>query len=148
MLATIAMAAPASLFATSADAQAVRLPIAEGVWVKVETGCGAATNVFAHGGGRFGSLYFYGPNQSTGPANETEILTRTGKGRNGFTVVNEGPVEVATRPKGQAVVRAVNGSGGVEWSETVRLCPPALLPAKMRASIVRLGLSAATVRKP
>src|SRR4051812_47932357 len=85
---------------TTADAQPPRLPIAEGVWVKMATACSAATNVFVYAGNRFGSVYFYGPNQSMGPSNETEVLARVGRGKDGFTVVNEGPIEVAARPNG------------------------------------------------
>jgi hypothetical protein len=131
-----------------AEAQAVRLPISEGVWVKTDTRCEAATNVFAYGGGRFGSVYFYGPDQGMGPSNETEPLTRVGRGQDGFSVVNEGPLEVAARPNGQAVVRAYSPSGGVQWSDAVRLCPAATLPAKMRDAIVRMGLSAGAAAKP
>ena len=128
--------------AIPAAAQPARLPIAEGVWVKTATPCGTATNVFAHGGGKFGSVYFYGPNQSMGPADEAETLTRVSRGAGGFTIVNEGPLEVSARPNGQATVRANSPTQGVAWSETVRLCPTATLPAKTRAAIARLGLAA------
>lgn len=125
-----------------ATAQTVRLPIAEGVWVKTGTPCGAATNVFVHAGNRFGSLYFYGPDQSMGPANETEALSHVGRGEGGFTTVNDGPLEVAPRPNGQATVRAHSPSQGITWSEAVRLCPPATLSPKLRAALARLGLAA------
>lgn len=127
--------------APAAQAQGVRLPIAEGVWVPVATPCGTATNIFAYGGGRFGSVYFYGPNYSMGPADETEKLTHVGRGKNGFTTVNDGPLEVAARPNGQAVVRAYSLSqNAAAWTENVRLCPAATLPAKTRAALARLGL--------
>lgn len=42
-----------------------------------------------------------------GPANETEVLSDIGRSKNGFTVINDGPLEVATRPKEEAVVRAL-----------------------------------------
>lgn len=123
-----------------AAAQSARLPIAEGVWVKLDTPCASATNLFVHAGKRFGSVYFYGPNQSMGPANETEALVKTGRGTSGFTMVNEGPIEVAARPNGRAVVRAFSPVQGVAWSETVRLCPAASLPAKTRTALTRLRL--------
>lgn len=130
----------------AAGSRPARPPIAQGVWVPVATACGTASNVLVHGANRFGSLYFYGPNQSMGPADETEVLVRIGRGRDGFTVVNEGPLEVAARPGGQAVVRAYSPSQGVQWSETVRLCPPAALSARLRTAIARLGLAAAPAR--
>ncbi len=105
--------APAALMGPPARAQSARLPISEGVWVKMDTKCEVATNVYVYGAGRFGSVYFYGPNQSMGPSNETEPLSHVGKGQNGFTVVNDGPLEVAARPNGQAMVRAVSLSEGV-----------------------------------
>jgi hypothetical protein len=100
--------------------------------------------VRVYAAGRFGDVYFYGPNQSMGPANETEALAKTGSGKNGFTVVNEGPLEVSARPNGQAVVRAVSLSEGVQWSEPMRLCPPATLSIKMRTALSRLRLLPAT----
>lgn len=134
--------------AAPAIGQTARLPIADGVWVKTDTSCGTATNVFVHAANRFGSVYFYGPKQGMGPANETEAVSRIGRGTNGFTVVNEGPIEVAPRPNGQAVVRAFSPSQGVTWSETVRLCPSATLSEKMRTAIARLGLTPSGLRKP
>lgn len=123
-----------------AIAQPVRLPIAEGVWVKTSTSCAAATNVYVYKGSRFGSVYFYGPNQSMGPANEAENLSHIGPGKNGFTVVNDGPIEVAARPKGRAAVRAYSLSEGPQWTETVRLCSKAALSQKLRSALVGLGL--------
>lgn len=124
--------------ATPAGAQGVRLPIANGVWVKTGDACGAATNVFVNLAGRFGSLYFYGTGYSMGPADETEALTRTSPGADGFTIVNTGPLQVAARPNGQAQVRAVSASDGVAWVETVKLCAaPTLLP-RLRQALVRL----------
>lgn len=136
-----------ALLAPSATAQTVRLPIPEGVWVKTDTKCGAATNVFVYGGNRFGSLYFYGPNQSMGPANETEPLSHVGVGKNGFSVVNDGPIEVAPRPSGQAAVRAYSPTQGVTWIETVRLCPTATLSAKLRAALAPFRLDGGGARK-
>lgn len=121
-------------------AQPVRLPIAEGVWVKTDVPCGAATNVFVYKGSRFGSVYFYGPNQSMGPANETETISHIGQGKNGFTTINEGPIEVAGRPKAQAVVRAYSHSDGPQRTDLVRPCPEAALSPKLRSALMRLGL--------
>lgn len=126
--------------APAATAQTARLPIAQGVWVKVDTPCATATNLFVHSGKRFGSVYFYGPNQRMGPANETEAIVRTSRGAGGFTIVNEGPLEVAARANGRAEIRAFSPSQGVTWSETVRLCAPASLPVRTRAALTRLGL--------
>lgn len=129
-------------FGTLAPANAAppKLPIAEGVWVKTDTPCKSAFIAHVYSGTRFGAVYFYGPNQSMGPANETEVLTHIGRGKNGFTVVNNGPLEVATKPKGEAVVRAVTASGGVEWTETVKLCLAASLSRKFRAGLIRVRL--------
>ncbi|MBB6123757.1 hypothetical protein [Sphingobium subterraneum] len=125
---------------STVQAQTVKLPISEGVWVKTDTQCGAAYMVRVYAAGRFGDVYFYGPNQAMGPANETEVLIKTTPGKNGFTVVNEGPLEVSARPKGQAVVRAVSLSEGVQWSEPMKLCAPNALSPKMRAALLRLRL--------
>lgn len=75
-----------------------------------------------------------------GPANETEVVAHVSPGKDGFVVVNDGPIEVASRPNGQAIVRAVSLSEGVQWSETVRLCAPASLSSKLRAALVQAGL--------
>ena len=140
-LGTVAIAIAAGVtLASPAIAQPARLPIAEGVWVKTSTNCAAATNVYVYKGNRFGSVYFYGPNQSMGPSNETESLTHVGRGENGFTVINDGPIEVAARPKGQAAVRAYSLSQGPQWTETVRLCAKEALSQKLRSALVRLGL--------
>ena len=124
-----------ALTGVAANAQPVKLPISEGVWVKTDTQCKAAYIAYIYARGRFGSVYFYGPNQGQGPANETEVLSHIAKGKNGFTVINDGPIEIAARPKGQAVVRAVSLSEGVQWTETVRLCPAATLSSRMRAGL-------------
>ncbi len=130
-----------------AYAQPPRLPIAEGVWVKTDTQCSVAFIAHVYNGNRFGTAYLYGPNHTMGPANETEVLTKIGRGKNGFTIVNDGPLEVTAGPKGEAVVRAVSLSEGVQWSDTVRLCPAASLSVKFRAGLVRQGLIAA-LRRP
>jgi hypothetical protein len=130
----------------AANAQSVKLPIAEGVWVKTDTQCKAAYIAYVYAKGRFGSVYFYGPNQTMGPANESEVLSHIGKGKNGFTVVNDGPIEVAARPNGQALVRAVSLSEGVQWTETIRLCPVATLSNKLRSGLARESLIAPVAR--
>ena len=127
-------------------AQGAKLPIAEGVWVKTDTKCETATTAHVYGGNRFGTFYFYGPKQSMGPANETEALLRSSKVAGGFVMVNEGPLEVAPRPNGQAVVRANSPSQGVQWSDAVRLCAPATLSRKMRDALTKAGLLKATPR--
>lgn len=130
-----------------ACAEPPKLPIAEGVWVKTDTACKAAYIAHVYNGARFGTVYLYGPNQTMGPANETEGLTHIGRGKNGFTVINDGPLEVAALPKGEAAVRAVSLSDGVQWTETVRLCPSATLSAKFRAGLLRDRLISG-VRRP
>lgn len=125
---------------TAADAQAVRLPIAEGVWVKTDTPCDKAFIAHVYATGRFGTVYFYGSGQSMGPANETEQLTRVSKGAGVFTMVNEGPLEVLPRPGGEALVRAYSPSQGPQWTDTVRLCTAATLSPKMRQGLTRIGL--------
>ena len=127
-------------------AQTAKLPIAEGVWVKTDTKCETATTAHVYGGKRFGTFYFYGPKQSMGPANETEPLVRSSKVAGGFVMVNEGPLEVAPRPNGQAVVRANSPSQGVQWTDAVRLCPPATLSKKMRDALTKAGLIKAAPR--
>lgn len=134
ILAMVAAAIP------EAHAQSSRLPLAQGVWVKTDTQCGAAVIAYVHSGSRFGSVYFYGQNHSMGPADETEVVSHVAPGKNGFTVVNDGPIEVASRPNGQAIVRAVSLSEGVQWSDTVRLCAPASLSGKLRTALVKAGL--------
>ncbi|RYG96117.1 MAG: hypothetical protein EON58_12740 [Alphaproteobacteria bacterium] len=119
---------------------AVQLPIAQGVWVKTATSCASATNVYVHKGNRFGSVYFYGPNHSMGPADETELVVSTSRGKDGYTTINEGPIEVGARLKGQASVRAYSLSQGPQWTETVRLCPAATLSSKLRGALMRLKL--------
>ena len=116
--------------------------------MKTDTSCGSAFIAHVYGAGRFGTVYLYGPNQSMGPANETEALSHVGRGQNGFTVVNDGPLEVAARSAGQAVVRAVSLSQGEQWRDAVRLCPPASLSAKFRAGLSRLGLLKSSARRP
>ncbi len=133
----LAIGAFLGAFADAADAQPVKLPISEGIWIKTDTSCKAAYIAYVYANGRFGSVYFYGPNQGMGPANETEAVSHIGKGKNGFTVVNDGPVEVASRAKGQAIVRAVSLSEGVQWAETVRLCSAGTLSGKMRNGLIR-----------
>jgi hypothetical protein len=123
-----------------------RLPIAEGVWVKTDTACGTAFIAHVYSGKKFGTVYFYGPNQTLGPADESEVLSRTSAGTDGFTKVNEGPLEVLPRPGGQALVRAFSPSQGEVWREPVRLCPTSALSAKMRAGLGRLGLIASPGR--
>lgn len=132
--------------AVTAAAQTAKLPIAQGVWVKTDTMCPAAFIAHVYGDKRFGTFYFYGPKQSMGPANETEVLTRISKTTDGFVMVNEGPLEVAARPNGQAVVRANSPSQGVQWTEQVRLCPPATLSKKMRDVLGKSGLVKVTAR--
>lgn len=117
-----------------------KLPIAEGVWVKTDTQRKAAFIAHVYNGSRFGTIYMYGPKQTMGPANETEVLSHIGRGKNGFAVINDGPLEVASRPKGEAVVRAVSLSEGVQWTETVKLCSANSLSSKFRAGMVRAGL--------
>ena len=117
-----------------------KLPIAEGVWVKTDTQCKSAFIGYVYNGARFGSVYLYGPDQSMGPANETEGLTKIGRGKNDFTVINEGPIEVASKPKGEAAVRAVSLSEGVQWTEVVKLCPAATLSPKFRSGLIRVRL--------
>jgi hypothetical protein len=129
-----------ALIAYPVSAQSARLPISQGIWVKTDAACNSATNVYIYRGNRFGSVYFYGPNQSMGPANETEVISQVASGKNGFAVLNEGPIEVAARLNGQAVVRANSPSQGVQWTDTVRLCEPGAISAKLRAGLTRLGL--------
>lgn len=123
-----------------------KLPIAEGVWVKTDTQCKAAFIAHVYNGSRFGTVYMYGPNQTMGPANETEALSHIGRGKNGFTVINDGPLEVAIRPKGEAIVRAVSLGEGVQWTEAVKLCPAASLSAKFRTGLIRARLISAGLR--
>jgi hypothetical protein len=123
-----------------AHAQSNRMPLAQGVWVKTDTQCGAAVIAYVYSGSRFGSIYFYGPNHSMGPANETEIVAHVAPGKDGFSIINDGPIEVASKPNGQAIVRAVSLSEGVQWSETVRLCEPTSLSGNLRAALVQAGL--------
>ena len=130
----------------AASAQPPKLPIAQGVWVKTDTQCKVAFIAHVYTGNRFGTAYLYGPKQTMGPANETEILHHIGKGKNGFTIVNDGPLEVAAGAKGEAVVRAVSPSQGVQWTDTVRLCPAATLAVKFRDGLVREGLIPAALR--
>lgn len=130
----------AVLASPAVHAQSSRLPLSQGVWVKTDTQCGAAVIAYVHSGSRFGSVYFYGPNHSMGPANETEVVAHVTPGKNGFSVVNDGPIEVASKPNGQAIVRAVSLSEGLQWSETVRLCAPTSLSGKFRAALVQAGL--------
>lgn len=132
----------------SARAQTVKLPIAEGAWVKTDTACNAAVIAHVYGGHRFGTVYFYGPDHSLGPANETEPLTRAGKASDGFTMINEGPLEVLALPNGQAAVRAFSPSQGEQWRNTVRLCSAASLSARMRTALTRLGLLTTTAGRP
>lgn len=127
-------------------AQSVKLPIAEGAWVKTDTKCETATTAHVYGGNRFGTVYFYGPKQSMGPANETEALVRSSKVAGGFIMVNEGPLEVAARPNGQAIVRANSPTQGVQWSDAVRLCAPATLSKKMRDALTKARLLKAAAR--
>lgn len=130
-----------------ANAQGARLPIAEGVWVKTDTACEKALVAHVYASGRFGTVYYYGPSQAMGPANETEVLNRVSKGTGGFTVVNEGPQEVMARPNGQAVVRAFSPTRGAQWSDAVRRCPQSSLSAKMRQGLARAGLLPSDARK-
>lgn len=140
-MAPIALAVAASSFGGApAEAAGARLPIPEGVWVKTDTPCKSAVIAHVNAGGRFGDVYFYGPDHSMGPSNETEPLTHSSAGENGFTVVNDGPIEVAARPKGQAVIRAFSLSQGEQWREVVRICPAATLSARMRAALATLKL--------
>ena len=131
----------------SAQPQSIRLPISEGVWVKTDTKCETAYIAHVYAGKVFGTVYFYGPKQTMGPSNETEPLSRVVKVGGGFTMVNEGPLEVAARPNGQAIVRANSPSQGVQWSEIVRLCPAAALSLKFRTALSNLGLITAAKRK-
>jgi len=140
-LGTIALSIGASALGLApGEAAGAKLPIAEGVWVKADTPCKSAVITHVYASGRYGDVYFYGPNYSMGPSNETEPVTHTSAGKNGFTVVNDGPIEVAPRPNGQAVVRAYSLSQGEQWRELVRLCPTGTLSAKMRAALSGLKL--------
>ena len=121
----------------AADAAPPKLPIAQGVWVKLDTPCKAAFIAHIYNGTRFGTVYLYGPNQTMGPANETEALSHIGRGKNGFTSINDGPLEVAASPNGLAAIRAVSLSEGVQWTDKVRLCPPATLSEKFRVGLLR-----------
>ena len=88
----------------------------------------------------FGTVYLYGPNQTMGPANETEVLKRAGRSENGFTMVNEGPLEVKPLANGKAAVGAFSPSQGEQWTDQVRRCAPNELSAKFRSGLARLGL--------
>lgn len=132
---------------SSVTAQGVRLPIAEGVWVKTDTACEKALVAHVYASGRFGTVYYYGPNQAMGPANETEVLSRVSKGTGGFSIVNDGPLEVMSRPNGHAVVRAFSPAQGAQWSDAVRLCLNNSLSAKMRQGLARVGLLPSGPRK-
>lgn len=131
---------------TAASAVPPKLPITQGVWVKSDTACKTAYIAHIYNGSRFGTVYLYGPNQTMGPSNETEVITHIGRGKNGFTIINDGPLEVAMLPKGEAAVRAVSLSEGVKWTERVKLCPSASLSAKFRAGLIRERLIAASGR--
>ena len=111
-----------------------------GVWVKTDTPSKTAviTHVFASG--RYGNVYFYGPDHSVGPSNETEPVTHTSAGKNGFTLANDGPIEGAARANGQAVVRAYSLSQGEQWWEDVRICPASTLSTKMKSALSALKL--------
>lgn len=121
-----------------ADAQSsARLPIPEGVFVDVATQCAAASNVYAYGGGRFGNIYFFGPNQSMGPSDEAEPVTEASAGRNGYTAVNGGPIEVKVLTGGRIAVRAFSNAEGQVWLYTMRACAPETLSPRMRAATAR-----------
>lgn len=122
-----------------------RLPIPEGVWVDVATQCGSATQTYVHGGGRFGHIYFFGPNASMGPSDETEAVTATGRGTNGYTVVNDSSIEVRPLANGRIAVRAYSRAQGEIWVETMRACPVETLSPRMREAVARHVRAPATV---
>jgi hypothetical protein len=113
------------------------LPIPQGIYVEDAMACAAATRVRVYDGNRFGDVYFYGPGQTMGPADEREVLTHVGQGEDGYTMVNDGPLEVKALGGGRVSMRAFSPSQGEAWRETARLCQPDSLPARMRAALAR-----------
>lgn len=147
--ASMFLLASTASFAASAQAQSgARLPIPEGIWVDVATQCGAASNVYAYGGGRFGNIYFFGPNQSMGPSDETEPVTEASAGRNGYTAVNGGPIEVKVLTGGRIAIRAYSNAEGQVWLYTMRACAPETLSSRMRAATARHVRAAAAPAAP
>jgi hypothetical protein len=83
-LAVIASSAPA------VAAQAIKMPIAKGLWIAATAKCATATNGYAFDGARWGAIYFYGLKASMGPAVELEPITQTRSVTGGFTYMQFG----------------------------------------------------------
>lgn len=138
-LAVIASSAPAGA------AQAIKMPIAKGLWIAATEKCATATNGYAFDGARWGAVYFYGPKGSMGPAVELEPITQTRLVAGGFTYMQFGGYDgvgyFQVKPLGPNRMTFRTGAPGPEgvqvMDDILVRCDLAATSPKMQAALKR-----------
>jgi hypothetical protein len=137
-------AAAAVLLLTPAMATAqARLPVDVGVYAEEGQPCSSGW-IWVNTGTRAGYLSFFGPNQSMGPdLTGVEAIQSTEPGRDGFTMMNGGPLEVRRSGADGVTVRAWSRANGEVGRNDFRRCAVSALHPRMQAALPQVGFSQA-----
>jgi hypothetical protein len=137
-------AAAAVLLLTPAMATAqARLPVDVGVYAEAGKPCSSGW-IWVNTGTRAGYLSFFGPNQSMGPnLTGVEAIQSTEPGRDGFTMMNGGPLEVRRSGTDGVTVRAWSRANGEVGRNEFRRCAVSALHPRMQAALPQVGFSQA-----
>ncbi len=126
---------------------AVALPIARGFWTDGSQPCARATHGYVFDGGRWGALYFYGPNGSLGPAAELQSIVRTSSLAGGVTQMqfdNGARMRLSAAGADRAVYEA--GEGDRALKEQLSRCSFASLSPRMQAALRKVAPGAVPQR--
>lgn len=131
------------------------LPIAQGFWIQATDRCAAATSGYAYDGGRWGQVYYYGPNGSMGPVGEFQSIVRTNAVAGGFTNMKLsdsgelGYFHVKSLGGDRMTLRtgAPSRDGLDVMDDTLVRCDVTALSPKMQAAVKRFAPSLATTTK-
>ena len=139
--------------APAVAAQAIKMPIAKGLWIAATEKCATATNGYAFDGSRWGAIYFYGPKGSMGPAVELEPITQTRIVAGGFTYMQFGGYDgvgyfqvKSLGPDRMMFRTGAPGPEGVQVMDDILIrCDLAATSPKMQAAL-RKSVPALTVK--
>lgn len=136
-----------AIWSAPAAAQSIKMPIAQGFWIAATDKCATATNGYAYDGTRWGAVYFYGPNASSGPSAELEKIGRTNTLPGGFTNMQLGDYQGVGyfHLKPVAIDKAIlrTGAPGPEgiqvMDDAIVRCDFKTLSPRMQAALKRVA---------
>lgn len=134
-----AAAAAVIAFTPAVAVAQASLPIDVGVYAEVGQPCSSGW-IWVYTGRRAGDLAFFGPNQNLGPDPiGVEEIRSTAPARDGFTRINDGPIEVKAAGQGRIIVRAFSRADGEVARNQFQRCAASALHPRMQAVLPQIG---------